>query len=44
MRDFLAYCDGDHDLIDIAEAIGVPARDTVDLAERFLAADLIEAT
>lgn len=42
LLNFLAYADGAHDLIAIAERIGLPARTCIELAERLLDADLIE--
>ena len=41
MMDFLAYCDGDHDLIQIAERIEAYAGDLVPLAQRLSVADVI---
>jgi len=42
LLNFLAYADGAHDLIAIAERIGLPARTCIELAERLRDADLIE--
>ena len=41
MMDFLAYCDGDHDLIEVADRIGVYAGDLIHIAQRLLAADVV---
>lgn len=41
MMDFLAHCDGEHDLLDAADKIGVPALELVPLAQRLLAAEVI---
>lgn len=41
MMDFLAYCDGDADLVDIAERIGSPVWDLYPLADQFAQAGLI---
>ncbi len=38
----LAHADGDHDLVEIAEIIGVPAIDLIPHVERLLAEDLLE--
>ncbi|NLA91182.1 MAG: DUF4910 domain-containing protein [Synergistaceae bacterium] len=38
----LAYADGENDLIDIAERIGVPAEELVPIAEKFLSHGLLE--
>jgi len=40
--DFLAYCDGRLDLMDIAERIGVPAEECRQAAEKLLGAGVIE--
>ncbi len=42
MMDFIAFCDGRHDLIAIAETIGAPAWDLVPLAEKLADEGLIE--
>ena len=41
MMDFLAYCDGKFDLVDIAEIINAPAWELSNIAEKFLANKLI---
>ena len=43
MMDFIAYADGNNDLIDIANIIGVKAEDLFDIVDRLKAAKLIEA-
>jgi aminopeptidase-like protein len=42
MMDFIAYADGNNDLIDIANIIGVKAEDLFDIVDRLKAAKLIE--
>lgn len=42
MMDFLAYCDGAHDLIDIADRIGVDAALLLPIASRLREAGLLE--
>ena len=41
MMDFIAYCDGNHDLIDIANKIGCYAIDLIPLAEKLFREDLL---
>ena len=43
LMDFLAYCDGEHDLIAIAETIGVPAWELIPHARKMAEHGLIEA-
>jgi aminopeptidase-like protein len=43
MMDLIAYCDGEHDLIDIAEILGVDAGGLIPMAERLVAEGLLEA-
>ena len=40
--DFLAYCDGNLDLLGIAEAIGTPAEECLEVARRALNAGVVE--
>lgn len=42
MMDFLAYCDGHHDLIAIADRIGCAADSLVEVADRLSASGVIE--
>jgi len=42
MMDFIAYCDGDHDLIDIANKIGCYAIDLIALANRLFNEGLLK--
>lgn len=44
MMDFLAYCDGDSDLVDIAERIASPVWDLYPLVAQFTEAGLIAAS
>jgi aminopeptidase-like protein len=41
MMDLLAYCDGNHDLLTIADMIDVPMWELVELAERLKANGLL---
>jgi aminopeptidase-like protein len=43
MMDFIAYADGDNDLIDIANIIGVQAEELFDIVDQMKIAKLIEA-
>jgi aminopeptidase-like protein len=43
MMDFIAYADGDNDLIDIANIIGVQAEELFDIVDKLEAVNLIEA-
>ena len=40
---FIAYADGDNDLIDIANIIGVQAEELFDIVDKLKAVNLIEA-
>lgn len=42
MMDFIAYCDGTKDLIDISNTINAPAWDLYDIVEKLKNADLLE--
>jgi len=42
MMDFIAYADGNNDLIDIANIIGVQAEELFDIADKMKTAKLIE--
>jgi aminopeptidase-like protein len=42
MVDVLAYCDGDHDVVDLAERVGAPASVVLEIVERLRAVGLIE--
>lgn len=42
MMDLLAYADGDHDLVDIAEIINAPIEICDEIARRLVAADILE--
>ena len=42
MMDFIAYADGDNDLIDIANIIGVQAEELFDIIDQLVKVDLIE--
>jgi aminopeptidase-like protein len=42
MMNILAYCDGDHDVVDLALRTGAPAPTVVELLERLAAAGVIE--
>ena len=42
MMNFLAYADGNNDLIDIANIIGVQAEELFDIVEKMKAVNLIE--
>ena len=42
IRNFLAYADGNNDLIDIANIIGVSAYELIDIAKMFLEHNLVE--
>ena len=42
MLDVIAYCDGDHDLVDLAERSGAPAETVADIVQRLEAAGVIE--
>lgn len=42
MVDVLAYCDGDHDVVDLAERVGAPAGVVLEIVERLGAVGLIE--
>jgi aminopeptidase-like protein len=41
MMNFIAYCDGKHDLFDIAEKINVPVNTLFPIAEKLTIAELI---
>ena len=41
MMNVLAYCDGKHDLIDIADKIGVPLWELTDIVNKLKANDLL---
>ena len=43
MMDFIAYADGNNDLIDIANIIGVQAEELFDIVDKMKTARLIEA-
>ena len=43
MMDFIAYADGNNDLIDIANIIGVQAGELFDIVDKMKTAKLIEA-
>jgi len=42
MMDFIAYADGDNDLIAISDIIGVPVELLIIIAKKLKAADLLE--
>ncbi len=42
LKDMIAYCDGRNDLLGISEIIGASADECAELADKLLAADLIE--
>ena len=42
MMDFIAYADGENDLIDIANIIGVQAEELFDIIDQLVKVDLIE--
>ena len=43
MMNVLAYCDGDHDVVRLAERTGAPTAVVVDILERLSTAGVIEA-
>ena len=43
MMNFIAYADGNNDLIDIANIIGVQAEELFDIVDKLETANLIEA-
>ncbi len=42
MMNFLAYCDGDHSLLDIAELLDVPFNDLLNVSKRFDGSKILE--
>ena len=44
MMNLISYCDGKHDLLDIAEILGEPVGKLVDILKPLIAHGLIEAT
>lgn len=42
MTDFIAYADGDNDLIDISDKIGIPVKGLIPVAEKLLRVELIK--
>ena len=42
LRDFIAYADGNNDLLDISEIIGVPAYELIEIKNKLMDNDLLE--